>query len=102
MAIKKQYLKSRSICKVTFSIEENRINDYQSAFLVGDFNNWEAHVAPMKKVDNGQFSITVELEPQKEYQFRYLLDNSIWLNEDKADSFVSSPFGDSENCLLRL
>jgi 1,4-alpha-glucan branching enzyme len=102
MAIKKQYVKSRSICKVTFSIEENRIKDYQTAFLVGDFNNWEAMVAPMQKADNGQFSITVELEPKKEYQFRYLLDNSTWLNEEKADSFVSTPFGDSENSLLRL
>ena len=102
MAIKKQYVKSRSICKVTFSIEENRISDYQSAFLVGDFNNWETQVAQMKKDDNGLFTITIELKPQREYQFRYLLDNSTWLNEEKADSFIPSPFGDSQNSLLIL
>jgi len=100
MAIKKQYLKSRSMCKVTFTIDENRINDFQSANLVGDFNNWEPEVSPMKKTENGIFRLSIELEPQKEYQFRYLLDKSTWLNEEGADSFVPSPFRDTDNSLL--
>jgi 1,4-alpha-glucan branching enzyme len=102
MAIKKQYLKSKSTCKVTFTIDENRINDFQSAHLVGDFNNWDADVSQMKKTDKGLFSITLELEPQKDYQFRYLLDKSIWLNEEDADLFVPSPFRDSENSMLKI
>jgi hypothetical protein len=102
MAIDKQYFKTKSICKVTFTIEKEKINGFNSAFLVGDFNNWENEEIKMKKARNGSFGITIELEPEKKYQFRYLMDKTIWLNEDEADAFVPSPFGDSENSLLIL
>jgi hypothetical protein len=42
----------------------------------------------------------LDLEPGREYQFRYLLDEKIWGNDSDADKLVSSPYGDSENSVI--
>jgi hypothetical protein len=54
----------------------------------------------MKKLKSGAFTSTLELEPGREYQFRYLLDKKIWKNERDADKSVSTPYGDSENSFI--
>ena len=69
--LKKQPLKSKPVCKVTFTLPESV--KAESAYLVGDFNNWDEKATEMKKLKkNGQFTITLELDKEKEYQFRYL------------------------------
>jgi len=99
MSIKKQYLDGRK-CKVTFKIPKRIYRKAQSAQLVGSFNNWTQGATPMKKMKNGDFCTTIELPVGREYEFRYLLDNQNWVNEPEAESFVPTPFGDSENCVL--
>lgn len=88
--LKKQQLKSKPICKVTFyapaSIEANTVH------LVGDFNQWEETVTEMKKLKDGRFSVTLELDTNKEYQFRYLINGSEWHNDWEADKYVPNPF----------
>ena len=54
----------------------------------------------MKKLKNGAFTTTLDLEPGREYQFRYLLDEKIWKNEQDADKLVVSPYSDSENSVI--
>jgi len=56
--------------------------------------------SPMKKLKNGAFTTTLDLEPGREYQFRYLLDEKIWKNEQDADKLVVSPYSDSENSVI--
>ncbi|MFZ7127785.1 MAG: isoamylase early set domain-containing protein [Desulfobacterales bacterium] len=102
MSIKKQYLKSRPVCKVTFKIPENLANSAQSAHVVGDFNNWSISEHPMKRQKNGAFSMTIDLEKGREYQFRYLLDSEVWENDPEADRYVPTPFGNSDNSVLIL
>ena len=100
MSIRKQYLKSRPVCKATFRIREEVGNSAKSAHIVGEFNNWTFFYDPMKKLKSGAFTTTLELEPGREYQFRYLLDKEIWENEKDADKSVPTPFGDSENSVI--
>lgn len=95
--IKKQYLKSRPACKVTFQLPAGVAAD--SAKLVGDFTNWSA--VPMEQLKDGRFKAVVELEQGREYQFRYLLDEQEWLNEEEADDFVATPFN-SENSVVSV
>ncbi len=102
MSIKKQYLKSKPLCKVTFRISEEIGNTVGSAHLVGEFNNWDVYSTPMKKLKKGAFTATLNLEKGREYQFRYLLDNQNWENDASADKFVPSPFGDSENSVIAI
>jgi len=93
MSLKKKFLKSKPICKVTFSLPLAAADGAKQVKLVGDFNNWKWKKGiPMKKI-NGQLQTTVELEKDKQYQFRYLMDNQIWENDWAADDYEQSPYG---------
>jgi 1,4-alpha-glucan branching enzyme len=102
MSIKKQYLKSKPVCKVTFRIPEELGSSAKTAHVVGEFNQWDLFSIPMKKLKNGAFTTTLDLEQGREYQFRYLLDEKDWENDADADSFVPTPFGNSENSVIVL
>lgn len=98
MSLKKQYLKTKNICRVTFRYPEKGADN---VFLVGDFNSWEENSIPMKKNRAG-FSTTLELEPGRNYEFRYLVDNQEWANDDEADQYVPSPYPGTENSVVAL
>ena len=100
MSIKKQYLKSKPICKVTFSLTGKETKAVKKAYVVGEFNGWDTRATPMKKQKMGGFVINMDLEKGREYQFRYLLGEDQWQNEVKADKFAPTPFGDSENSVI--
>ena len=53
MSLKKQYLKSKPICKVTFKLKASEANNADTAKLLGDFNAWDIQAEPMKKLKNG-------------------------------------------------
>ena len=100
MAIRKQYLKSRPVCKVTFRVSKEMADGARSINLVGDFNDWAKRSTPMKKHKNGCFSVAVDFDVDREYQFRYVRDNEIWKNEEDADRYEYSRFGDCENSVI--
>lgn len=102
MSIRKQYLKSKPGCKVTFKIPETVGNGAENAQVVGEFNGWSISATPMKRLKNGVFSATVNLEKARSYQFRYLLGQSQWENDPDADEYIPTPYGDSHNSVISL
>lgn len=103
MSVKKQFLKSEPVCKVTFRIEKETGKPFQSASVVGDFNGWNSEAHPMSKLKkDGSFSLVAEIPTGSVYQFRYVLDGNTWVNDNEADGFVNSPYADSQNGLLDL
>jgi 1,4-alpha-glucan branching enzyme len=102
MSIKKQYLKNKPLCKVTFLIPKEAVVTGKKVYLVGDFNGWDHDATPMKKQKDGAFSVTLNLEQGREYQFRYLIDGTKWENDWNADKYVPSSFGDAENSAIVL
>jgi DNA-directed RNA polymerase omega subunit len=98
--IKKEYLEGGKLCKVTFRLPSVAAPDAKSVCIVGDFNNWNTHASPMKRQENGDYEISLKFEPRKEYQFRYLIDESRWENDWNADKYVKSPLGDSDNSVV--
>jgi 1,4-alpha-glucan branching enzyme len=92
--IKKQFLKSKPVCKATFNLPKEAAPEADKVVLVGDFNEWNAQEGiEMKKMKNGNFKTTIDLESGKEYQFRYLIDGQVWENDWEADKYVSTPYG---------
>ena len=69
MAIKKQYLKSKPVCKVTFTVPAE---EAKKVAVVGDFNNWNPKGSVLKKLKNGTFKGTFDLPKENTYEFRYL------------------------------
>ena len=101
MSIKKQFLKSKPICKVTFKIPKDKSEGFKSASVVGDFNNWNSKKDKMSKVKlDGSFSATIEFELGITIQFRYLLDNNMWMNEPEADKEIHTEFPDATNSII--
>jgi 1,4-alpha-glucan branching enzyme len=98
--IKKIYLKTRKVCKVCFQLPRKAANGAHSVSLVGDFNDWNQMTHPMRRLKDGTFSITLDLEPGREYQYRFLIDGHTWENDLYADKYVASPFGDSDNSVV--
>ncbi|MFT5277109.1 MAG: 1,4-alpha-glucan branching enzyme [Glaciecola sp.] len=102
MSFKKQYLKSKPVCKVTFKLSKAEAKSAEKVRLVGDFNEWDLSAEPMKKLKNGSFSATVELEKDAEYQFRYLLNDQEWENDWNADAYITSPVSFDDNSVLAV
>jgi 1,4-alpha-glucan branching enzyme len=102
MSLTKQFLKSKPVAKVTFSVPAEAAEGAQSVAVVGEFNGWSAEAAPLKKQKDGSFKGIVELEAGKEYQFRYLVDGEKWVNDYEADKYVASPVSVEENSVVVL
>ena len=103
MSLKKQYLKSKPVCKVTFLMEKDDSFGAGRVDLLGEFNNWNtAEPISMKKLKNGSFKVTIDLPVEKEFQFKYLLDGEKWVNDAGADKYVGSGLGTEENSVVLL
>ena len=102
MSIKKQYLKTRPVCKVTFRLSCKETRDVKNVFLVGEFNNWNETATPMKPLKKGGFVATLVLNTDKEYQFRYFFDRTTWENDPQADLYVHSSYGSCDNSVIRI
>ncbi len=94
MSLKKQFLKSKPVCKVTFRLDAADAAGATKVQLLGDFNNWDESSEPMSALKTKDFTTTLELETGKEYQFRYLIDGATWKNDPEADYFVGNSFGE--------
>ncbi len=102
MSLAKKYLKSKPLCKVTFSLPKNAAAQATSVHLVGEFNDWNVTACPMKKLKNGSFKVVLDLECGREYQFRYLINETLWENDWNADKYVPTPFGNAENSVVAV
>ena len=98
--MKKQFLKAKPLVKVTFSLTQEEIDGGKEVLILGDFNNWDPEMAiGLKKQKSGAFSATLELDTNQEFQFKYLIDKSKWLNDAAADAYVPGPFGDPNSVI---
>lgn len=98
MSIKKQFIKTKPVCKVTFSVEAK---DAASASVVGDFNNWNPAEGALSKLKTGIFKGVFDLNKDASYEFKYVIDGE-FVNEPEADSFKWNDFAGAENSVLAL
>jgi 1,4-alpha-glucan branching enzyme len=102
MSIEKKYLSDNETCKVTFTLPSDIARSAKKANVVGDFNDWDTEALPMKKYKNGKVSLAIKLQSNNEYQFRYLIDGSVWHTDDEADAVVPAPYADEQNAVIRV
>jgi 1,4-alpha-glucan branching enzyme len=69
--------------------------------LVGDFNGWNRASHPLRQSrDDSVWRITLELPRGREYQFRYLVNDTDWHNDWQADKYVPNPFGGDNSVVM--
>lgn len=100
MSLKKTYSSDGKKCTVVFTVNPEAAAGTEKIFLAGDFNSWNETSIPMKKGPDGSFSVKKQLETNKEFQFRYLLDGKTWINDWKADKYIRSELANDDNSVV--
>lgn len=93
----KYYSRTDNRCRVTFKLSAE--HGAERATLVGTFNEWNRTAQPMERLDDGSFTLSLWLEPERKYHFRYLLDGERWVNDEEADGYEQNPYG-SDDCVV--
>ena len=93
MAIKIVPKVKKAIVTFTTQARENA----SQVILTGEWDNWAYR--EMKKKKDGSFSVTVNIDLGKSYQFGYLIDGN-WTSDTDL-ILVASPFG-TNNSILDL
>jgi len=93
--LKKKYFKTKSEVEVTFEL---RNDDAEKAELVCEANGWEP--IDMKRTKDGSFRTRVRLPKDGRFQFRYLVNDNTWIDEEEADSFCMNEFGGRNSILV--
>lgn len=87
--------------KVTFKLGKHIVRNATGGVLVGDFNNWDTEFGlALTRVDDGSLTATVDLQPGQSYQYRYLLNDGRWENDDMAQHYASTHGLNVENCVV--
>jgi 1,4-alpha-glucan branching enzyme len=100
MAVKKQYFKTKSYCKVTFRLEKKKAGGAHRVALAGDFNSWQAGRTPMKSLKSGDFTASINLPKGREYQYRFVIDGDRWVTDDAADKHIYCNFAQAPNAVV--
>ena len=95
--MKKDIQNKGKTVKVTFYT--HKLPEAETAFLAGDFNDWSEDDHQMTKLKDGRFKLSIKLEPEQEYQFRYLIDGE-WHNDWEADKYVPNPFSGDNSVVI--
>lgn len=98
MSIKKQFIKTKPVCKVTFSVAAKEAN---AASVVGDFNGWNPEEGVLNKLKNGTFKGVFDLDKDASYEFKYIIDGT-YVNDSEADAYRYNSFAGAENSILEV
>ena len=64
-------------------------------------NDWNEKKAVLKKLKNGTFKGTVDLESGNSYEFKYVVDG-VYVNDEAADAYAWNDFAGAENGVINL
>ena len=99
-SMQKEYVQGKTLCKVTFTLRQGAAYSAKGVNIVGDFNNWDTRANPMRKLKSGTWFLALVLESGRDYQFRYLIDETLWVNDRHADRYVKSLDARSNNSVV--
>ncbi len=73
---------------VTFIIPAYLVEPANSAYVLGEFNNWTpSEHSKMTLQEDGSLAVTLPLEIGKNYQYRFFLNDGRWLNDPAAQGY---------------
>ena len=98
--IERQYSKDKSKCTINFRVSAEFAAGASSIAVVGSFNNWNEKSHLLSKDENGDFCLDVEVETGHQYEFKFIVDESQWVNALNADSYVWSEYGNCDNSVI--
>ena len=94
--VQKTYFKTKDYCKVKFSFTAENAEVIE---ILGLNSDWKKSVIMSKKKD-GSFSADVNLPKDTKHEFKYLINQSEWLNEPEADKHQVNEFGGTNSVII--
>jgi len=88
--------------KIDFHLPADVVAGATSGILLGDFNNWDSSIGvALKKQKDGSLKASVSLESGS-YEYRYLLNDGRWVNDNQASKYAFIPEFSVENCVIEV
>ena len=66
--------------------------------LAGEFNNWDNWSIPLKKSNDGIWSINIRLLPGR-YEYNFIVDGN-WVQDTSSPEMVTNPFGTQNSVII--
>ncbi|HBY94027.1 MAG: isoamylase early set domain-containing protein [Ardenticatenaceae bacterium] len=89
--LRKRRLDEPGKVEVTFELPPTFWAD--EIYVVGEFNDWNRQANPMDHLRDGSWSLTLVLNADCEYEFRYLIDGRDWMGDPEADTHRPNEHG---------
>lgn len=83
--------------RVTFSMPAGIWAD--TIHLVGDFNGWSKTATPLRLGEHN-WSVSLELDAGRSYQYRYLVNGTDWYNDWRADRYEPNELGGDNSVVV--
>lgn len=94
--IQKTYFKTKDYCKVKFIFSADNAETVE---VLGLNSDWENSLIMSKKKD-GSFTCDVSLPKNSQHQFKYRVNDTIWLNEPEADGQEPNEYGGNNSVII--
>jgi len=75
-----------------------KVDNAETVEILGLNNDWNNAVIMSRKKD-GSFSADVNLPKDSKHEFKYLVNETTWLNEPEADSLKPNEFGGTNSVI---
>ena len=79
VTIQKSTKRKDSKVRVTFTMPA--IDGCSCLYLVGKFDEWNESVYRLQHAENGTWSLTLELESGREFQYHFRTNDGTWLDD---------------------
>ncbi|MBX3256492.1 MAG: isoamylase early set domain-containing protein [Chitinophagaceae bacterium] len=93
--VQKTYFKTKDYCKVKFSFKPENAETVE---ILGLNSDWQNSIIMSRKKD-GTFSADVNLPKDSRHEFRYLVNETEWLNEPEADNEIPNIYGGTNSLI---
>lgn len=94
--VQKTYYKTKEYCKVKFSFQ---VDAAETIEILGLNSDWKNSVIMSRKKD-GSFTADVNLPKDSTHEFKYLVNETLWVNDPEADKEVPNAFGGSNSVIV--
>lgn len=93
--VQKTYYKTKDYCKVKFTVS---VENAETIEILGLNSDWENSVIMSKKKD-GSFTCDINLPKDSNQEFKYLVNETLWINEPEADEEKQNEFGGTNSVI---
>jgi hypothetical protein len=93
--VQKTYYKTKDYCKVKFSF---KVEDAETVEILGLNSDWQKSIVMSRKKD-GSFSTDINLPKDSRHEFKYRVNENLWLNDPEADSETPNIYGGANSVI---